>query len=42
MVAYLGELLAAEGFRHDRSLEAIPRGRAIPDDMLREGAPCAL
>lgn len=33
MIAYLGWLLAAHGFEHDLSLEAIPRGRAIPDDM---------
>ncbi|MDL2267492.1 tRNA (adenosine(37)-N6)-threonylcarbamoyltransferase complex transferase subunit TsaD [Desulfovibrio sp. OttesenSCG-928-G15] len=33
MIAYLGWLLAADGFGHDLSMEAIPRGRAIPDDM---------
>jgi N6-L-threonylcarbamoyladenine synthase len=36
MVAYLGELLAEEGFFHPLSMEAIPRGRRIPDDMERE------
>ncbi len=39
MVAYAGWLLAREGWRHDLSLEAIPRGRLIPDDMRRDGAP---
>ena len=34
MIAYLGYLLSALGKRHDLSLEAIPRGRTIPDDFL--------
>jgi N6-L-threonylcarbamoyladenine synthase len=35
MVAYLGGILAEEGFFHPLNLEAIPRGRRIPDDMGR-------
>ncbi|MDR2076674.1 MAG: tRNA (adenosine(37)-N6)-threonylcarbamoyltransferase complex transferase subunit TsaD [Desulfovibrio sp.] len=35
MVAYLGGLLAEEGFCHPLSMEAVPRGRPIPDDMRR-------
>ena len=34
MVACLGYLLGTAGKRHDLSLEAIPRGRPIPDDYL--------
>lgn len=35
MVAYLGWLLASEGWRHDLGMEAVPRGRRVPDDMTR-------
>lgn len=35
MVAYLGWLLALEGWRHDLGMEAVPRGRRVPDDMTR-------
>lgn len=38
MVAHAGWLLAREGWRHDLSLEAVPRGRPIPDDMHRDAA----
>jgi len=34
MVAYAGQLLFARGYRHDMHLEAIPRGRAVPQDYL--------
>lgn len=33
MVAYAGWLLGREGLQHPLSMEAIPRGRIIPDDM---------
>lgn len=35
MVAYAGWLLGAQGYRHGLDLEAIPRGRRIPEDMAR-------
>lgn len=35
MIAYAGYLLAQKGLRHGLDLEAIPRGRQIPDDALR-------
>lgn len=35
MVAYLGWLLASLGYEHDLDVEAIPRGRRVPDDMRR-------
>lgn len=35
MVAYAGFLLAKLGYSHPLSLETIPRGRLIPDDMQR-------
>ncbi len=35
MVAYYGSILAENGFFHDISLEAIPRGRPIPWDFLK-------
>lgn len=38
MIGYLGWLLASRGFRHSLSMEAIPRGRSIPDDMCMSGA----
>jgi len=34
MIAYAGELLAQNGFEHDLTLEAIPRGRIVPMDWL--------
>ncbi|MCR5813705.1 MAG: tRNA (adenosine(37)-N6)-threonylcarbamoyltransferase complex transferase subunit TsaD [Desulfovibrio sp.] len=36
MVAYAGWLLAREGYYHSLSMETIPRGRIIPDDILRK------
>lgn len=33
MIAWLGWLLAARGYSHSLAMEAIPRGRAVPDDM---------
>ncbi|MBQ3060348.1 MAG: tRNA (adenosine(37)-N6)-threonylcarbamoyltransferase complex transferase subunit TsaD [Desulfovibrio sp.] len=33
MIAYAGWLLGQHGCHHDFSMETIPRGRAIPDDM---------
>ncbi len=36
MIAYAGWLLAAAGYRHDFSVDAIPRGRKIPWDYLVE------
>ena len=35
MVAYYGSILAENGFFHDLSLEAIPRGRPIPWDFFK-------
>ena len=35
MVAFSGYLLAKEGFRHGLDLEAIPRGRVVPEDWTR-------
>ncbi|MGE9986523.1 tRNA (adenosine(37)-N6)-threonylcarbamoyltransferase complex transferase subunit TsaD [Desulfovibrio sp. SGI.169] len=34
MTAYAGWLLGRAGFQHDLSMETIPRGRAVPDDMV--------
>jgi len=34
MIAYLGEKLIASGRRHGLDLDAIPRGRTIPDDSI--------
>jgi N6-L-threonylcarbamoyladenine synthase len=34
MIAYLGSLLADIGYSHAPDMEAVPRGRPIPDDML--------
>jgi N6-L-threonylcarbamoyladenine synthase len=34
MVAYLGYLLGCRGKRHGLDLEAVPRGRPIPDDFV--------
>ena len=41
MVAYLGWLLASEGWRHELDMEAVPRGRRLPDDMICVGEGCA-
>lgn len=38
MVAHAGWLLAREGGHHDLALEAVPRGRPIPADMLHAPA----
>ncbi|WP_031485225.1 tRNA (adenosine(37)-N6)-threonylcarbamoyltransferase complex transferase subunit TsaD [Maridesulfovibrio frigidus] len=35
MIAYSGYLLAQDGYRHDFKLEAIPRGRVVPEDWTR-------
>lgn len=35
MIAHAGWLLGREGFYHDLRVEAIPRGKALPDDMLQ-------
>lgn len=35
MIAYAGWLLAKAGYGHDLTLEAIPRGRKIPDDYIQ-------
>lgn len=37
MIAYLGWLLAQRGLSHRLDMEAVPRGRRIPDDMIRTG-----
>lgn len=36
MIAYSGFLLGRNGFSHGLALEAIPRGKMIPDDMREE------
>lgn len=36
MVAYAGWLLAGTGAYHDLSLEAVPRGRPLPDDLRHD------
>jgi N6-L-threonylcarbamoyladenine synthase len=33
MIGYLGWLLAVRGYRHALDMEAVPRGKSIPDDM---------
>ncbi len=38
MIAYLGRRLSLLGFEHALDMEAVPRGRAIPEDMVRRGA----
>lgn len=35
MIAFMGELYANAGFGHDLSLEAVPRGRVVPEDWAR-------
>jgi N6-L-threonylcarbamoyladenine synthase len=39
MIAYLGALLAEAGYSHSLDMEAVPRGRPVPDDMIREQQP---
>ncbi|MCH5277235.1 MAG: tRNA (adenosine(37)-N6)-threonylcarbamoyltransferase complex transferase subunit TsaD [Desulfovibrionaceae bacterium] len=39
MVAWNGLLLAREGLRHGFDLSAVPRGRPLPEDWLREESP---
>ena len=34
MVAYAAWLIAREGWQHELRMETIPRGKAIPDDMI--------
>lgn len=34
MIAYAGSLLLRQGLGHDLGLEAVPRGRPVPDDLL--------
>lgn len=36
MIAFAGYLLGERGWRHDLTLEAVPRGRVIPEDMLKK------
>ena len=36
MIAYLGWILASAGHSHALSMETIPKGRPVPDDMLKE------
>jgi N6-L-threonylcarbamoyladenine synthase len=36
MIGYLGWLLALRGYRHALDMEAVPRGKKIPEDMRRE------
>lgn len=33
MIAYAGTLLSQQGYGHDLSFEAIPRGKSMPDDL---------
>ena len=35
MIAYAGWLIGKEGYFHTLQMETIPRGRIVPDDMLR-------
>lgn len=35
MIAWLGWNLASQGYRHDLMMEAVPRGKSIPDDMAK-------
>ncbi len=35
MIAHLGERLARAGFFHDQTLDAVPRGRKVPQDYTR-------
>lgn len=38
MISYLGWLLATAGYSHSLGMEAVARGRRVPDDMLLKGA----
>ena len=38
MIAHAGYLMAVHGLQHGLDIEAIPRGRAIPDDALKAAA----
>lgn len=35
MIAHFGYLLAKSGFGHDLSIDAIPRGKPVPHDLIR-------
>ncbi len=35
MIAYMGCLLARDGWRHDFDVSCIPRGMPVPDDLIR-------
>ncbi|MDR0826341.1 MAG: tRNA (adenosine(37)-N6)-threonylcarbamoyltransferase complex transferase subunit TsaD, partial [Desulfovibrio sp.] len=35
MIAYLGILLAKLGYAHNLTMQAVPRGTPVPDDMFR-------
>ncbi|MBR6468181.1 MAG: tRNA (adenosine(37)-N6)-threonylcarbamoyltransferase complex transferase subunit TsaD, partial [Desulfovibrio sp.] len=35
MVAYAGWVYASRGLGHDLAFETVPRGRAVPDDMVQ-------
>jgi len=37
MIAYTGWLLVRAGYRHDLDLEAVPRGRTVPEDWSVRG-----
>ncbi|PTN38044.1 tRNA (adenosine(37)-N6)-threonylcarbamoyltransferase complex transferase subunit TsaD [Desulfonatronum sp. SC1] len=39
MIAYSGWLLARDGWRHDLTMEALPRGKPIPWDFLPRSLP---
>lgn len=41
MIAYAGYVLASQGYEHELSFEAVPRGRILPDDLLCKGFYCA-
>lgn len=34
MIGYAGEIFLTSGLRHDLSLDAVPRGRIVPDDYV--------
>ncbi|MBQ7618250.1 MAG: hypothetical protein IJS50_05185, partial [Desulfovibrio sp.] len=38
MIAYAGWLLASHGYGHGLDLEAVPRGRLVPDDYKYYGS----
>lgn len=39
MIGYAGEIFLASGFHHDLSLDAVPRGRVVPDDYVAGKCP---